>query len=153
MFMEEMVEAQIAKISGSFLGRMLFKFALMLMLFASSVILINNFVLGYYNGTANKDIAVSFGSIGLIVSVISIFIIVAVDINGWHGLESFGIVQGSEFCINETGFVAFSAPKASGSGSGSRGNGGGGISRSAMDEGVQGSDSQAMYNAPRVAGS
>ena len=100
-----MPNQDVAEISGSFLGRMMFKFILVSILFACSTILINNYKNGVYTGSMNDTLAVSFGSIGIIISLLSLILLVGVDINGWRGLEGFGIYQGMEFCLNKTGAV------------------------------------------------
>ena len=98
-----------AEITGSFLGRMLFKFVLMCVLWAVSIIMLNNYMAlpnsGSQIATRNDSggyASVIISSIGIAVSGISLLIIVLVDINGSKVLEP-AIFQGQDFCMDDTG--------------------------------------------------
>ena len=102
----------IAEISGSFLGRMLFKFVLMCVLWSVSIIILNNYMnlpsSGSEIATRNDSggyASVIIASIGIAVSGMSLLIIVLVDINGSKLFEP-AFFQGQEFCYNDTGKVS-----------------------------------------------
>lgn len=101
-----------AQITGSFLGRMLFKFVLICVLWAISVITLNNYLAlpssGSQIATRNDSggyASVIISSIGIFWSSFQLMIIVLVDINGSILFEPLAS-QGQDFCVNDTGRVS-----------------------------------------------
>uniref|UniRef100_A0A6C0CN13 Uncharacterized protein n=1 Tax=viral metagenome TaxID=1070528 RepID=A0A6C0CN13_9ZZZZ len=110
-----------AEISGSFLGRMLFRFVLMCVMWAVSVILLNSYVnlpsSGSQIATKNDSggySTVIFGSVGIALSSFSLIILFMVDINGSKSFEPW-FYQGQDFCMNDTGRVDTDMSKPAGS--------------------------------------
>ena len=112
-----------AEISGSFLGRMLFRFVLMCVMWAVSVILLNSYVglpgSGSQIATKNDSggySTVIFGSVGIALSSFSLIILFMVDINGSKSFEPW-FYQGQDFCMDDSGRVTVDNSRPSGSGS------------------------------------
>lgn len=101
-----------AEITGSFLGRMLFKFVLICVLWAVSIITLNNYMALPSSGSqiAKRDdsggyASVIISSLGIAWASLQLMIIVLVDINGSKIFEPLAS-QGQDFCVNDTGRVS-----------------------------------------------